>query len=113
MARERLLEIGETYPAEWFPAAVDEAIGAGVRKLNYVEAILERWRVDGFKTDRRKNGSKPAGPGLASLAADNACETCGSVKGRGWRSGCQECIMFLRASRGNDYVDNLLSRAKK
>lgn len=51
---EKLAEIADKYPSEWFPTAVREACQAGVRKLNYIEAILERWKVEGFKSNKSK-----------------------------------------------------------
>ena len=43
-----LQEAEDEYPAAWIEAAFQEAMKANVRKWNYVEACLKRWRVDGF-----------------------------------------------------------------
>jgi DnaD/phage-associated family protein len=56
---EELRDIVKTYPFEWFPDAVREAINNGARKLSYIKRILERWAVEGKgngtkKTDRDK-----------------------------------------------------------
>jgi phage replication O-like protein O len=56
MIADELKDIAATYPAGWFEEALKEAVGAGVRKLKYVSAILERWRAEGFKS--QKGGSK-------------------------------------------------------
>ncbi|MBA7685975.1 hypothetical protein ES703_94406 [subsurface metagenome] len=53
MVAERLKDIASKYPPGWFKEALQEAIGAGVRKLNYIEAILERWQIEGFKSLRK------------------------------------------------------------
>lgn len=50
---DKLKEIAENYSSDWFVEAVKEACQAGVRKLNYIEAILQRWKTDGFKTERK------------------------------------------------------------
>lgn len=61
MVAEKLRALADTYPAGWFKEALGEAVGAGVRKLNYIESILERWRVEGYKSAR----GKPPGRGKA------------------------------------------------
>jgi DnaD/phage-associated family protein len=43
------------YPLEHIKAAIKEASRAGVRKVNYIEKILESWKVNGFKA---KGGHK-------------------------------------------------------
>ena len=55
MTAERLKDIAVKYPAGWFEDAMAEAVKANVRKLNYIEKILETWAVEG------KGGSKPKG----------------------------------------------------
>jgi len=41
----------------WVRAAIKEAAGAGARiSVNYVKAILDRWKVEGFRTPLRKRG---------------------------------------------------------
>jgi DnaD/phage-associated family protein len=50
IAAEKLKDIAEKHPVEWFKDAVSEAVKANVRKLSYVEAILERWAVQGKGT---------------------------------------------------------------
>lgn len=53
MTADLLKELETEYSLEWFEAAVQEAIKANVRKLNYVMAVLGRWKVDGFKSERK------------------------------------------------------------
>jgi DnaD/phage-associated family protein len=55
---EDLKDISERYSAEWFKDAVSEAVKANVRKLKYVEAILERWAVEGRGTPKSKDKGK-------------------------------------------------------
>jgi len=49
-----LSELDDGTSAEWIVAACDEAALANVRNWKYAAAILARWRVDGFKADRRE-----------------------------------------------------------
>lgn len=49
----------KTYPEEWIPAAIDEAVKNGARNYKYCDAILKRWAVDGFKSEKRPQ-SKPS-----------------------------------------------------
>jgi len=56
---ERLKDDSDKYPASWFGEALKEAVSSGHRNLKYIEAILERWSVEGFKASRR--GSKVTG----------------------------------------------------
>lgn len=56
---EELKVLSEEYSADWFEEAVKISCDSNVRKLSYARAILERWRVDGFKADNsktKKNG---------------------------------------------------------
>lgn len=49
---------------EWVQAAIHEAVGAGARiSVNYVKAILDRWRRDGFSApfNGRKRGDDGTG----------------------------------------------------
>ena len=49
---ETLKDIAAEYPAGWFALAVKEACNAGVRKMNYISKILERWKIEGLPTER-------------------------------------------------------------
>ncbi len=51
---ERLKDIVGEYEEGWFEEALKEAVGLEHRNLKYIEAILERWKVEGFKTPKQK-----------------------------------------------------------
>lgn len=53
---DKLMLWVEDYPGEWFEPAFQIACENNKRNLAYVEAILKRWKIDGFKTDNRNNG---------------------------------------------------------
>jgi len=55
MVAEKLKDIIDEYSPEWFEEAMKEAVTSGHRSLNYITAILERWRVEGYKS---KTGGK-------------------------------------------------------
>ena len=50
---ERLKDIVKEYPAGWFEEALKDAVGLEHRNLKYIEAILERWKKEGFKSQRK------------------------------------------------------------
>lgn len=50
---EELKDIVKTYPVGWFEEAVKEAVTNNARNLKYILAILKRWAVEGFKSERR------------------------------------------------------------
>jgi hypothetical protein len=79
-------------PAAWIVAACDDASLANVRKLNYVLAIVGRWRSEGFKAERKGiydrytgqrngNGNAPA-PRDGSLRAVSGADH-GRPRGKG------------------------------
>lgn len=41
------------YPENWIPAAIEEAVKNNARNFKYCDAILKRWAVDGFKSDKK------------------------------------------------------------
>ncbi|GAH70911.1 unnamed protein product, partial [marine sediment metagenome] len=45
----------------WFEEALKEAVGLEHRNLKYIEAILERWKVEGFKSQRKGGKAGKAG----------------------------------------------------
>lgn len=49
---DRLSELSAIYPAKWFEEAVREAVKAEHRNLKYIEAILTRWKAEGFKAPK-------------------------------------------------------------
>ncbi len=48
---ERLRDIEESYPPNWFGEAIQTAVEHNVRKLAYIEGILRRWRDEGRGDD--------------------------------------------------------------
>ncbi len=41
------------YPLDWIKSAIQESSRQNKRSWSYVESILKRWKMDGFKTDTR------------------------------------------------------------
>ena len=60
---ERLKDIAERYPTGWFEEALKEAVKLEHRNLKYIEAILERWQTEGFKTPKTRGGGHGGQPG--------------------------------------------------
>lgn len=54
MVRDKLVLALEEYPKEWFLTAFQECALNNKRSWSYAEAILKRWKVDGFQVDTRK-----------------------------------------------------------
>jgi len=54
---ERLRDVRARYPPGWFGEALKEAVASEHRNLKYIEAILERWKTEGFKS-RTKGGKE-------------------------------------------------------
>jgi DNA replication protein len=57
MIADKLKDAEETYSQEWLAEAIERAVAQNVRKWNYIEAILKRWKEEGRaeKQDRRDN----------------------------------------------------------
>jgi len=67
MLSDKLDMIENEYPPGWFADAVKEAVGSTTRvNLNYIEAILKRWKADGRKSPG-KNGAKPRLQGMQTI----------------------------------------------
>lgn len=47
MIADELREAEATYPARWIEEAIKLAVSNNVRRWRYVQAILERWRLEG------------------------------------------------------------------
>ncbi len=67
MIADQLKEIAVDTPALWFKEACLEAVQNNARSLKYIRAILDRWKIDGFKTLKKNgngkgNGHKEVGP---------------------------------------------------
>jgi len=65
-----------TWPAEWFTVAATKAVSAGVRRLDYIEAIVKSWQRSGYNVDtrpakvpQRGNGRRDRRDLLAELEA--------------------------------------------
>ena len=59
MIAERISDLLDHYPRDWISAAIREAVAHEARNLKYVEAILKRWKTDGFQSPRQ-NGKSTA-----------------------------------------------------
>jgi len=55
---ESVKDIAHQYPSGWFEEALKEAVKSEHRNLKYIEAILERWKVEGFKSQKRGGKGK-------------------------------------------------------
>ena len=84
LVAQELGDIADDYAAEWFEAAVREALANNVRSLKYIKAILERWSRDGFKAPLRRKPASGAGVQPAR-GLPNAQEL-----EKGWTPGAQE-----------------------
>lgn len=54
MVREKLVAALEDYPKDWIIKAFEICASNNQRKWSYAEAILKRWKVDGFQVDSRQ-----------------------------------------------------------
>lgn len=68
---EKLLSLYKDYGQMWCSAAITEAVENGAHNIKYITAILDRWKVDGFKADRRakktqakKDAAAPENPNI-------------------------------------------------
>jgi len=52
--KEMLVDLIEEYSSEWVLDAIEVAVKSNVRRLNYVEGILERWKVEGKSIEKPK-----------------------------------------------------------
>lgn len=59
-----LLDLADEYSDEWTIEALKETIKGGGRGLRYTEKILERWKVEGYKS--RPGTKKRSGPSTQS-----------------------------------------------
>lgn len=72
MVAEELKLIAQEYSEEWFSEATKEAVQANARNLKYIEAILVRWKRDGFKASKKskQQGEKLPPEIIARLKED-------------------------------------------
>nr|DAK40385.1 MAG TPA: Replication initiation and membrane attachment [Caudoviricetes sp.] len=74
--RDILSDLCSSYPENWIAEAITEAVKSNVRRIRYIEAILESWKRDGFKTQRKTKGAVTSGTGEGDHSADvSAAET--------------------------------------
>lgn len=52
---ERLIDDIDEYGVEWVKEAITKAVMQGKRKLGYIEAILNNWKVNGYDEYKTKN----------------------------------------------------------
>jgi DnaD/phage-associated family protein len=82
--REEVLDAIERYPHDWIIEAIKEAAKNNARKWSYARAILESWKVNGYKTDvrsKKQNGKSKQGgsksyisPGLQKMLEEEKAE---------------------------------------
>ncbi|MET0039923.1 MAG: DnaD domain protein [Dehalococcoides mccartyi] len=60
----------DNFPSEWIKEAIREAVLNGVRKPNYINSILENWRVNGFKNKPKNKDAPP--PDTSQIDATRA-----------------------------------------
>ena len=71
--REEVLDAIEHYPHDWIIEAIKEAAKNNVRKWSYARAILESWKVNGYKTDvrsKKQNGKSKQGGSKSYLSPE-------------------------------------------
>jgi len=67
---DQLSEAEKDYPAEWFAPAFQEAARNNVRTWSYASAILKRWKIEGFQSQKKpgSNGKQPKTTGAIARA---------------------------------------------
>jgi len=60
MIMEELVYAEKDYPIEWIECAFKEAATHNKRSWKYAQAILKRWKIDGFQNNGHKPGVKTA-----------------------------------------------------
>jgi DnaD/phage-associated family protein len=58
LVADRLKDAEKTYPAEWIAEAVSIAVVQNKRNWAYVEAILKRWKEEGYAKKQTRRDSK-------------------------------------------------------
>jgi len=73
MIGEELAELEKEHTPYWVVQAMKQAAIQNVRRLSYFKAILERWKVDGYGTEKKSNHngrSKKKGLSEAEMLAE-------------------------------------------
>ena len=60
MIADVLADALSEYPEDWFAPAIRIAVERNVRNWRYIEAVLKRWKIEGFQSKGRGNGSGQA-----------------------------------------------------
>jgi DnaD/phage-associated family protein len=80
MSSQMLGDMQDEHGIVWVTKAIEEAVRNGKRNLNYVDAILKRWKVDGYGSAfQPKNGAKKSV--LKSSAASDALRSLAEAEG--------------------------------
>lgn len=69
---ERLIDDIDEYGVEWVKEAITRAVIQGKRKLGYIEAILNNWKVNGYDEYKTKNKVNTANSSKLSDAEQSA-----------------------------------------
>lgn len=69
---ERLIDDIDEYGVEWVKEAITRAVIQGKRKLGYIEAILNNWKVNGYDEYKTKNKVNTANYSKLSDAEQSA-----------------------------------------
>lgn len=69
---ERLIDDIDEYGVEWVKEAITRAVIQGKRKLGYIEAILNNWKVNGYDEYKTKNKINTANSSKLSDAEQSA-----------------------------------------
>jgi DnaD/phage-associated family protein len=68
---DALKDAEQTYPPEWVVEALEIAIKSNKRNWKYVEAILRRWKEEGYaKEQDRRDAKEPRGRDVARKVKD-------------------------------------------
>jgi DNA replication protein len=59
MISEELRDMAETYPSAWIEDAIRVAVKNNVRRLKYIQAVLERMRTEGRNDQETRDTSEP------------------------------------------------------
>jgi len=70
MIADKLIMLEDEFPVGWFTEAAKEAVGAGVRNLNYIQAILDRYKREGFKSPRKGKGKGRGGKSANDILSE-------------------------------------------
>ena len=85
---DAITDLIHTHSAVWVSKAIDEAIGANVRNLKYISAILARWQTTGlgepWTEKREKRGQRSTANNKSPVGKGKKSETDWSKETGGW-----------------------------